>query len=87
MQTQETAQETITNPATRHEFVLLFDVKDGNPNGDPDAMNSPRIDPETLATFREKFSRTGKAGITLRVSIVENGLECVEFEGLFVALR
>lgn len=36
-----------TNPATRHEFVLLFDVKDGNPNGDPDMDNMPRIDPET----------------------------------------
>lgn len=32
---------------SRHEFVLLFDVKDGNPNGDPDAGNLPRIDPET----------------------------------------
>ncbi|MBI2817801.1 MAG: type I-C CRISPR-associated protein Cas7/Csd2 [Acidobacteria bacterium] len=31
----------------RYDFVLLFDVKDGNPNGDPDAGNSPRIDPET----------------------------------------
>lgn len=31
----------------RHEFVLLFDVKDGNPNGDPDAGNLPRIDTET----------------------------------------
>lgn len=31
----------------RHEFVLLFDVQDGNPNGDPDAGNLPRIDPET----------------------------------------
>jgi CRISPR-associated protein Csd2 len=31
----------------RHEFVLLFDVKNGNPNGDPDAGNLPRIDPET----------------------------------------
>ena len=30
-----------------YEFVLLFDVKDGNPNGDPDAGNLPRIDPET----------------------------------------
>ncbi|MCF8131466.1 MAG: type I-C CRISPR-associated protein Cas7/Csd2 [Deltaproteobacteria bacterium] len=36
--------EPITN---RYEFVLLFDVKDGNPNGDPDAGNLPRIDPET----------------------------------------
>ena len=31
----------------RYEFVFLFDVKDGNPNGDPDAGNMPRIDPET----------------------------------------
>ena len=31
----------------RHDFVLLFDVKDGNPNGDPDAGNLPRVDPET----------------------------------------
>lgn len=34
----------ITN---RYEFVLLFDVENGNPNGDPDAGNMPRIDPET----------------------------------------
>lgn len=31
----------------RHDFVLLFDVQDGNPNGDPDSGNMPRIDPET----------------------------------------
>lgn len=31
----------------RHEFVLLFDVINGNPNGDPDAGNMPRLDPET----------------------------------------
>jgi CRISPR-associated protein Csd2 len=31
----------------RHDFVLFFDVQDGNPNGDPDAGNLPRIDPET----------------------------------------
>ncbi len=31
----------------RYDFVLLYDVKDGNPNGDPDAGNMPRIDPET----------------------------------------
>lgn len=30
----------------RYDFVLLFDVKDGNPNGDPDAGNLPRLDPE-----------------------------------------
>lgn len=36
--------ETIKN---RYEFVLLFDVENGNPNGDPDAGNMPRIDAET----------------------------------------
>ena len=33
--------------ANRYDFVLLFDVKDGNPNGDPDAGNLPRLDAET----------------------------------------
>lgn len=31
----------------RYDFILLFDVKDGNPNGDPDGGNLPRVDPET----------------------------------------
>ncbi|WP_297418433.1 type I-C CRISPR-associated protein Cas7/Csd2 [Clostridium sp.] len=31
----------------RYEFVLFFDVENGNPNGDPEAGNTPRIDPET----------------------------------------
>lgn len=31
----------------RYEFVILFDVQNGNPNGDPDAGNLPRLDPET----------------------------------------
>jgi len=33
---------------TRYDFVYLFDCKDGNPNGDPDAANSPRIDPQDM---------------------------------------
>lgn len=36
------------DPERRHDFVLLFDVHDGNPNGDPDAGNLPRVDPETM---------------------------------------
>jgi CRISPR-associated protein Csd2 len=36
-----------TAPKHRYDFVLLFDVQDGNPNGDPDAGNAPRVDPET----------------------------------------
>jgi CRISPR-associated protein Csd2 len=35
------------NPSKRMDFVLIFDVKDGNPNGDPDAGNLPRMDPAT----------------------------------------
>ena len=35
------------NPQARHDFVLIFDVTDGNPNGDPDGGNMPRTDPET----------------------------------------
>lgn len=37
-------REAIKN---RYEFVILFDVENGNPNGDPDAGNLPRIDPES----------------------------------------
>ncbi|MGA8026751.1 MAG: type I CRISPR-associated protein Cas7, partial [Bryobacteraceae bacterium] len=35
------------DPSKRHDFVFLFDVTNGNPNGDPDAGNLPRVDPET----------------------------------------
>lgn len=38
----------MSNPVTnRYEFILYFDVANGNPNGDPDAGNMPRLDPET----------------------------------------
>src|SRR5688572_12573338 len=54
-QEDETMTAAITAPATpyqdtsrRHDFVLLFDVADGNPNGDPDAGNFPRVDPNTM---------------------------------------
>ena len=43
---------TTTTDATavnkRYDFILLFDVQDGNPNGDPDAGNLPRIDPQSM---------------------------------------
>jgi CRISPR-associated protein Csd2 len=38
---------TKTPIANRYDFLYLFDVQDGNPNGDPDAGNLPRVDPET----------------------------------------
>lgn len=37
----------MSNLNNRHDFILVFDVQDGNPNGDPDAGNLPRVDPET----------------------------------------
>lgn len=40
----EPASSAIRN---RYDFVFLFDVRNGNPNGDPDAGNMPRMDPET----------------------------------------
>jgi len=40
--------EIYWDAARRHDAVLLFDVTDGNPNGDPDAGNLPRVDPETM---------------------------------------
>jgi CRISPR-associated protein Csd2 len=49
---QEGSPPMTTTPMTdvnrRHDFLLLFDVMDGNPNGDPDAGNLPRVDPETM---------------------------------------
>jgi len=39
-----TVKTALTN---RYEFVLLYDIENGNPNGDPDAGNLPRLDPET----------------------------------------
>jgi CRISPR-associated protein Csd2 len=37
----------VTALSNRYDFVLIFDVANGNPNGDPDAGNLPRLDPET----------------------------------------
>jgi len=36
------------DPTRKHDFVFVFDVTDGNPNGDPDAAGMPRTDPETM---------------------------------------
>ncbi|CAM5329741.1 hypothetical protein FALB51S_01110 [Frigidibacter albus] len=64
----------MTTLSRRHDFVLIFDVTNGNPNGDPDAGNLPRLDPETnhgLVTdvsLKRKIrnyvelARTGEAG-------------------------
>lgn len=43
-----TATAIYCDPTKRHDFAFLFDVTNGNPNGDPDAGNLPRVDPETM---------------------------------------
>ncbi len=48
MSNEEFKAKAIKN---RYDFALLFDVTDGNPNGDPDAGNMPRVDPETMHGF------------------------------------
>jgi CRISPR-associated protein Csd2 len=44
----QTQQAAHLDPARKHDFAFLFDVRDGNPNGDPDAGGMPRLDPETM---------------------------------------
>ena len=59
----------MTAIANRHDFVLLFEVTNGNPNGDPDAGNLPRLDPGDQSGSRHRrlpeaqnsqFHRTGQ---------------------------
>ncbi|MBL8888666.1 MAG: type I-C CRISPR-associated protein Cas7/Csd2 [Planctomycetaceae bacterium] len=46
--TAMTSEKSLNSVKQRYDFVLLFDVQDGNPNGDPDAGNLPRLDPQSL---------------------------------------
>jgi CRISPR-associated protein Csd2 len=81
----------------RHEFVLYFDVTNGNPNGDPDAGNMPRMDPETghglvsdvclkrkVRNFVEDF-----AGETLRnrIYVTEGAILNDKHREAYVAVR
>src|SRR3954453_15426534 len=61
----------MTALANRYDIVFLFDVTNGNPNGDPDAGNLPRLDPETnkglvtdvsLKRKIRNYAEVGKAG-------------------------
>jgi CRISPR-associated protein Csd2 len=69
----------MTALSNRYDFVLLFDVSNGNPNGDPDAGNLPRLDPETNhglvsdVSLKRKvrnyveFAKNGAAGFNIYV--------------------
>lgn len=61
--------DQINDVARRHDFVLLFDVTDGNPNGDPDAGNQPRVDPETMQGLVTDVSLKRKARDWISASV------------------
>jgi CRISPR/Cas system type I-B associated protein Csh2 (Cas7 group RAMP superfamily) len=52
----------------RHEFLLYFDVTNGNPNGDPDAGNMPRMDPETGTASSATSASSARCATTSRRS-------------------
>lgn len=81
----------------RHDFALIFDVTNGNPNGDPDAGNLPRLDPETNhglvsdVSLKRKIrnyvdlARTGQAGHHIYVQ--EGAILNEKHRQAYVALR
>lgn len=85
----------------RHEFVLYFDVTNGNPNGDPDAGNMPRMDPETghglvsdvclkrkVRNYVESFAaRDGRDARRDRIYVTEGAVLNEKHREAYVALR
>lgn len=69
-----TAQPAVVT--NRFDFVFLFDVQDGNPNGDPDAGNLPRIDPQSLQGLVTDGCLKRK--IRNAISVLANGNEGCE---------
>lgn len=87
----------MTTLSRRYDFVLIFDVTNGNPNGDPDAGNLPRLDPETNhglvsdVSLKRKIrnyvelARTGEAGHHIYVQ--EGSILNEKHRQAYVALR
>lgn len=87
----------MTTLSRRHDFVLIFDVTNGNPNGDPDAGNLPRLDPETNnglvsdVSLKRKIrnyvelARTGEAGHHIYVQ--EGAILNEKHREAYVAIR
>src|SRR6185437_11616682 len=68
----------------RYDFVYLFDCQDGNPNGDPDSDNSPRIDPETFQGLVSDVCLKRKVRDYVLYSQPESGAEENWRYGIFV---
>jgi len=85
----------MTAIANRYEFALLFDVQNGNPNGDPDAGNMPRFDPETghgLVTdvclkrkIRNHVSLTKEGASDYRIYVQEKAVLSTQRKPAYVA--
>lgn len=87
----------MTELKNRYDFVLFFDVANGNPNGDPDAGNLPRMDPETSqglvsdVSIKRKIrnyvaeARAGQAGHAIYVT--ENAILNDQHKKAYAAIR
>jgi CRISPR-associated protein Csd2 len=97
-----TTDATLSPLQRRHEFVLYFDVTNGNPNGDPDAGNMPRMDPETghglvsdvclkrkVRNFVESFaeSRAGRDPRRDRIYVTEGAVLNEKHREAYLAIR
>ena len=87
----------MTAIANRYDFVLLFDVVNGNPNGDPDAGNLPRLDPETnrglvtdvcLKRKIRNYAELAKSNeVGFAIYVQENSILNEKHRKAYVALR
>lgn len=76
-------QEVHLNPAVKHDIVLLYDVTNGNPNGDPDAGNRPRTDEETNQGIVTDVSLKRRIRDTIGLAAQDLGLPAERYQ-LFI---
>ncbi|MBL7499885.1 type I-C CRISPR-associated protein Cas7/Csd2 [Frankia sp. CNm7] len=68
------------DPAVKHDLVFLFDVADGNPNGDPDAGNRPRTDDETGHGLVSDVALKRKVRDTIGLAAESAGLDLARYQ-------
>jgi len=68
------------DPAVRHDIVFLFDVTDGNPNGDPDAGNRPRVDDETSHGLVTDVALKRKVRDTIGLAAQASGMDLSRYQ-------
>ena len=68
------------DPAVRHDMVFLFDVTDGNPNGDPDAGNRPRTDDETSHGLVTDVALKRKVRDTIGLAAQASGMDLARYQ-------